>query len=246
MSTAEGLVNELCALCAKYRAWALVERLRCKARFLQLSGRDPAAAFFKEELDLRLLDDLRGDTLLGRAVRAGDGAAVARLLELGADVDKANLEGESPVQVAHKEQKLDLVIALVRAGADYAPVIVDLTLLPILYKHCPDREVFLGLIRHTSEYRVYERTLASEAEFTIKSPTYEGVRLSFVRPRIRQQASEFGRSVRRRAEGPVPAIALPAAAMPAATRPVPPPAHPVIRAVTVTIASRSDAQPGKG
>lgn len=193
--SSQSLLVELCGLFERYGCEEVVLRLRRKRAMLRAAPRAALSNYLQllaEEIDYRILDDDRGDTLLIKAIRAHDTSAILFLIKINADLNKPNMLLHSPIQVAHDSNHLDIAILLIRNGADYSPIIMHLTLLPVIYKHCPSKLDFLKLIRNTSEYDHYLRNYNNETLLDIKSPTYERkVSLTFVRPCIRVKSQQF-------------------------------------------------------
>jgi ankyrin repeat protein len=58
------------------------------------------------------------DERLHRSASKGDARELNFLLEMGAEVNKANKEGETPLWIAAQERHQDIVRELLKAGAD--------------------------------------------------------------------------------------------------------------------------------
>lgn len=193
------LISQLCQVFDTYGATEVVKRLEVKNMFFK---RETVAAahylqLIEEEVNCRLLDNDKGDTILIKAIRAHDISNFLFLLNMGADPNKSNLYLHSPIEVANELGHIDVVVQLIRAGADYRPILMHLTLLPVIYKHCPSKLEFLGRIQQTSEYSTYLRDYNNEKSVDIKSPTYEcKPSMTFIRPYIRLRSQQFSMEVK--------------------------------------------------
>ncbi len=85
------------------------------------SGKTDAAANYKPQSDSINVKDSVGNTQLAVAVRKDNLREARRLLSLGADPSLADFSGWAPLHIAARFKLVQMGLALIEAGAPYAP-----------------------------------------------------------------------------------------------------------------------------